>query len=317
VFTGMKFLGGMALEAAKGRVTGGVAGYGGVGGMPEGRAGGYGHARSSSHADEVRIRSGSPGRYVSRSAPDSDGGMASGQDATPPARSSSRTPFTPTKETDEATLAVPKMRVARSRSRSKTPRPPSQPKQVEYHASEAAVDEEVEAEAEPVGEKEEAGEQETKPFKKATRARGGASNKTKPIAVPTPAVAAPSRARSHSRFPAPAPAVNDEPETSLEPEPRVTKTLKPKTTRGRANKPTSAPSDLEELRSMEVPVPQILRPSSPLRVRARISSWTRMSWVLKMRKFGMGGIGRINLQLRRRNNSMISRLWGTRLRRRN
>jgi len=81
MFTGMKFLGGMALEAAKSRVAGSGAGSGGVGGTREGRVGGYGHTRSSSHAGEARIRSRSPGgKYVSRSAPDSDG-MASGRDA--------------------------------------------------------------------------------------------------------------------------------------------------------------------------------------------------------------------------------------------
>jgi hypothetical protein len=82
MFSGMKFLGGMALEAAKSRVAGGGAGSGGVGGTPEGRVGGHGHTRSSSRSGEARIRSGSPGgRFVSRSAPDNDGGMASHQDA--------------------------------------------------------------------------------------------------------------------------------------------------------------------------------------------------------------------------------------------
>ncbi|KIM42507.1 hypothetical protein M413DRAFT_444245 [Hebeloma cylindrosporum] len=78
VFSGMKFLGGMALDAAKSRVTG--KGAVGAGGTPEGRVGGYGHARSASRTGEVRMRSGSPGgRFVSRSAPDNPGSMP-GQD---------------------------------------------------------------------------------------------------------------------------------------------------------------------------------------------------------------------------------------------
>ena len=81
VFSGMKFLGGMALDAAKSRVTGKGAGSGGT---PEGRVGGYGHARSASRTEEARVRSGSPGgRFVSRSAPDNAGGMSSDQDQDP------------------------------------------------------------------------------------------------------------------------------------------------------------------------------------------------------------------------------------------
>ena len=81
VFSGMKFLGGMALDVAKSRVTGKGAGSGGT---PEGRARGYGHARSASRTEETRIRSGSPsGRFVSRSAPDNAGAMSSDQDQDP------------------------------------------------------------------------------------------------------------------------------------------------------------------------------------------------------------------------------------------
>ena len=42
VFSGMKFLGGVALDAVKSRVTGKGAGSSGT---PEGRVGEYGHAR--------------------------------------------------------------------------------------------------------------------------------------------------------------------------------------------------------------------------------------------------------------------------------
>jgi len=82
VFSGMKFLGGIALDAAKSRVTGKGAGSGGT---PEGRVGGYGHARSASRTGEARrIRSGSPGgRFVSRSAPDNAGAMSSDHDQDP------------------------------------------------------------------------------------------------------------------------------------------------------------------------------------------------------------------------------------------
>ena len=81
VFSGMKFLGGMALDVAKSRVTGKGAGSGGT---PEGRVRGYGHARSASRTEETRIRSGSPGgRFVSRSAPDNAGAMSSDQDQDP------------------------------------------------------------------------------------------------------------------------------------------------------------------------------------------------------------------------------------------
>jgi len=81
VFSGMKFLGGMALDAAKSRVTGKAASSGGT---PEGRVGGYGHTRSASRTEETRMRSGSPaGRFVSRSAPDNAGGMSSDRDRGP------------------------------------------------------------------------------------------------------------------------------------------------------------------------------------------------------------------------------------------
>ena len=81
VFSGMKFLGGMALDAAKSRVAGKGAGSGGT---PEGRVGGYGHARSASRTGETKIRSGSPGgRFVSRSAPDNAGGISSEHDQDP------------------------------------------------------------------------------------------------------------------------------------------------------------------------------------------------------------------------------------------
>jgi len=81
VFSGMKFLGGIALDATKSRVTGKLGAD--SSGMPEGRVGGYGHARSASHTEETRIRSGPGGRFASRSAPDKAGAMSSDHDQNP------------------------------------------------------------------------------------------------------------------------------------------------------------------------------------------------------------------------------------------
>ena len=72
VFSGMKFLGGMALEAAKSRVSA-------VG--PEGRVGAFGSSGARATGVGETGLSGSPGggRFVSRSAPDENSGV--GEDA--------------------------------------------------------------------------------------------------------------------------------------------------------------------------------------------------------------------------------------------
>jgi len=191
----------------------------------------------------------------------------------PVARSTSRPPVTPTEEADDATLAVPVPKMRSARSRSRTPQLAQvQPEKVEYHPTEAAVDEEAEVETEAVEEVEE----EAKPVKKTTRVRGAASNKAKPAAAPTPDVAAPPRARSRSRAPVPVP---DEPEA--EPEPQVTKIVKPKATRGRPKKVTAAPSEDEMDNDDELGSYQMVTPGPSVPAKAKASSTKKATLTTK------------------------------------